>query len=281
MTGRAGPAERPAQPDPIPGILTQAVVIPHLETHEGWLIQAVDTAWLEIVKLLVKALVWCAGGERYDIDAGELAERVGCDVERLAALVGHLARAGFVQPDPASPDRLRGRILRPWDGRTLTSCRTSAADAERARWRQYRAIWRFVEENGCRRQAILRHFGDPTPPAPEGACCDVCDPGLLADIAPPPAANGHAVAHPRGADLDTAILDVVSSARPAVGRTRAVEILRGGRSQVIVRHSYDGLPAYGTFAHLGRDDVLARVDALLDGGKLHSTGGRFPKLARA
>jgi len=66
-----------------------------------------------------------------------------------------------------------------------------------------------------------------------------------------------------------------------VGRTRAVEILRGGRSQVIVRHSYDGLPAYGAFAHLGRDDVLGRVDALLNGGALRSTGGRFPKLARA
>ena len=112
-------------------------------------------------------------------------------------------------------------------------------------------------------------------------CCDVCDPGLVGDIAPPPAANGDPTAHPRGAELDTAILDVVSSARPAVGRTRAVEILRGGRSQVIVRHSYDGLPAYGAFAHLGRDDVLARVDALLDGGALRSTGGRFPKLARA
>src|SRR5437588_801101 len=171
---------------------------------------------------LAQALMWCAGGERYDVDAGELAERVGCDVERLAALVGHLARAGFVQPDPSTPDRLRGRILTPWDGRTLTSCRTSAADAERARWRQYRAIWRFVEENGCRRQAILRHFGDATAPAPEGACCDVCDPGLVGEIAPPAiaAANGDAIAHPQGADLDTAIVDVVSSARPAVGRTR-------------------------------------------------------------
>jgi ATP-dependent DNA helicase RecQ len=228
---------------------------------------------------LAQALMWCAGGERYDVDAGELAERVGCEVERLAALVGHLARAGFLQPDPSSPDRLRGRILTPWDGRTLTACRTSAADAERARWRRYRAIWRFVEDDGCRRQAILSHFGDATPPAPEAACCDVCDPGLVGEVALPaaPQANGG----PGAGDLDGAILDLVSSARPAVGRTRAVEILRGGRSQVIVRHSYDGLPGYGTFAHLGRDDVLARVDALLEGGALRSTGGRFPKLARA
>jgi ATP-dependent DNA helicase RecQ len=237
---------------------------------------------------LAEALAWCAGGERYDVEASELADRVGCDAERLPALLGHLARAGFLQPDPSGPDRLRGRLLERFDGRALSACRTSAADAERARWRQYRAIWRFVEEGGCRREAILRHFGDAATPAPEVPCCDVCDPEALGALATAAggaamaaAGNGAANGGNGGGDLDAAILDVVSAARPAVGRTRAVEILRGGRSQVIVRNSYDGLAAYGAFAHLGRDDVLGRVDALLAGGRLRSTGGRFPKLAAA
>jgi len=78
--------------------------------------------------------------------------------------------------------------------------------------------------------------------------------------------------------LDDAILDVVASARPEVGRTRAVEILRGGRSKVIAKHSYDGLPHYGTFGHLAGPAVLERVDALVEAGTLRSTGGRFPKL---
>jgi hypothetical protein len=30
-----------------------------------------------------------------------------------------------------------------------------------------------------------------------------------------------------------------------------------------------------------RDEVLGRVDELLDAGRLRSTGGRFPKLAAA
>ena len=59
-------------------------------------------------------------------------------------------------------------------------------------------------------------------------------------------------------DLDSAILDVVSTARPPVGRTRAVEILRGGRSKVVVQYAYDGLPDYGAFAHL-RSDGRARA----------------------
>ena len=78
--------------------------------------------------------------------------------------------------------------------------------------------------------------------------------------------------------LDEAILDVVASAQPEVGRTRAVEILRGGRSKVVEKYSYDGLPHYGAWSHLAADTVLARVDALLVAGTLRSTGGRFPKL---
>ena len=80
------------------------------------------------------------------------------------------------------------------------------------------------------------------------------------------------------ADLDEAILETVAAAQPEVGRTRAVEILRGGRSKVVAKYSYDGLPHYGAYGHLRADAVLARVDALLDAGTLRSTGGRFPKL---
>jgi ATP-dependent DNA helicase RecQ len=83
---------------------------------------------------------------------------------------------------------------------------------------------------------------------------------------------------PPPGDLDAAIVDVVTGAEPSVGRTRTVEILRGGRSQVVRKNAYDGLPSYGTFAHLRADEVLARVDELLDEGRLVSTGGAYPKL---
>ncbi len=69
------------------------------------------------------------------------------------------------------------------------------------------------------------------------------------------------------------------SARPSVGRTRAVEILRGGRSKVVVANRYDELELYGSFADLTGEQALAAVDALIDRGVLRSTGGRFPKLA--
>ncbi len=82
-------------------------------------------------------------------------------------------------------------------------------------------------------------------------------------------------------DLEEAILQIVGSAQPEVGRTRCVEILRGGRSKVIEKYSYDGLPSYGAYRDLRAEDVLAKVDELLTAGRVRSTGGRYPKLTLA
>jgi ATP-dependent DNA helicase RecQ len=228
-----------------------------------------------------------AAAPRFDVGLSELCAVGDCDDEVVRAIVGHLARAGVVQPSPSPPDRVMGRVTGVWDGRAIALCRSAAQEGTRARWRQYRAVWAWVEGKACRREGILRHFGDPSRSAPAAQCCDVCDP----ELAPPPPApsRGNAPRRPaqlaqRPADagelgaLDEAILDVVSSAQPGVGRTRAVEILRGGRSKVVVKYAYDGLEAYGTWSHLRADAVLARVDALLQAGTLVSTGGKFPKL---
>ena len=161
------------------------------------------------------------------------------------------------------------------------------AEAKRHRWRQYREVWGFVEGERCRRETILRHFGDRRAQAARGRCCDVCDgPLALASVATRPGllARGGgpvtAAAEPPGA-VEDAVLALVAAASPAVGRTRAVEILRGGRSKVVVKYGYDSLPGYGAYAAWRAEDVLARVDALIAAGRLRSTGGRFPKLALA
>jgi ATP-dependent DNA helicase RecQ len=264
---------------------------------------------------------------RYDLALSELSGltaerdrrgRRGGDDETVRAIIGHLARAGAIAPEPSPPDRAAGRMLTGWDRRVAALCLSSAREAERARWRQYRAIWEYVERTQCRRAALLTHFGDRSSPAPTVDCCDVCAPGVAGAAGRMPVARAGRSAAPfapapnrgkkptpatafsptfgggqasrdggggesggGGGELDRAIVEVVAAARPPVGRTRAVEILRGGRSKVIAEHSYDGLPVYGAFSHLRSADVLGRVDQLLAAGTLRSTGGRFPKLRAA
>src|SRR3954453_10188402 len=119
-----------------------------------------------------------AGAEgRFDVAVSYLDE----EAERVRAIVGHLARSGVIQPAPSPMDRIRGRVAGPYDGRARALARSSAAEGQRARWRQYRSVWAFVEEAGCRRATILTHFGDRAAPAPMPGvpCCDVCDPALV------------------------------------------------------------------------------------------------------
>jgi ATP-dependent DNA helicase RecQ len=224
----------------------------------------------ELIERVAERLAFSAMDGRYDVPLADLA--VDSDEsERVRAVVGHLVSGGMVQPAPAPVDRLRGRLLKPLDRAACAAARTSAGEGARVRWRQYRSIWAFVEGDGCRREAVLRHFGDAAAPAAAGPCCDVCD----ASLAPASVAAADAEG------LDDAIVEVVRAARPGVGRTRVVEILRGGRSKVLLRNSWDGLPGYGTFDYLTSKEVLDRVDELLAEGTLHSTGGAYPMLRAA
>ena len=220
---------------------------------------------------LADRIIAAADGEqRYSLDAFQLARDLRGDGERLRALVGHLTRAGVIAPSPSAPDRIAGRVTGRFDGRAAALCRTSIEDGASARWRQYREIWAYVEETTCRRTAILRHFGDGSPAGGGGGCCDVCDPSLELTAPPPdPVEIG---------DLDDAILQVATGARPAVGRTTCAEILHGSRSKKIQRNSYDGLPAYGVSSHMRRADILARVDTLIEEGRLETTDGPYPVL---
>jgi len=219
---------------------------------------------------------------RYDLRLRELAAVAGGEDDRARAVVGHLVEAGVLRPSPAPADRASGTLAGAIDGHALARCRAAAKAAESIRWHQYRSVWAFVEGDRCRRETILRHFGDRSErfTDPGVPCCDVCDPSIVPARVGGRRGAGRSTPAAAG-DLDAAILELVGAARPAVGRTRAVEILRGGRSKALLRHSYDGLPAYGSFAHLSGAEVLGRVDALLGAGTIRSSGGRYPTLATA
>jgi ATP-dependent DNA helicase RecQ len=229
----------------------------------------------DLIERVAERLAFSAMDGRYDVGLPELAADSD-ESDRVRAVVGHLVSGGVVQPAPAPMDRLRGRLLKPLDRAARAAARTSAGEGSRVRWRQYRSIWAFVEGGDCRRAAVLRHFGDAAAPAPTGPCCDVCDPALAPVRAVAAASGG-----PAPENLDEAIVDVVRAARPGVGRTRVVEILRGGRSKALLRNSWDGLPGYGAFDHLTSREVLTRVDELLAEGTLSSTGGAYPMLRAA
>ncbi|MGX6447994.1 RecQ family ATP-dependent DNA helicase, partial [Patulibacter sp. S7RM1-6] len=129
-------------------------------------------------------IVGAAADGRFDVAVGELGGGPG-DAESVRAVFGHLTQAGMVQPAPGPPDRVRGRLLGPYDDRVRSEVQALAQEAQGKRWAQYRALWRFVESDACRRAAVLEHFGDRAVPQPTVPCCDACVPLLLPDLEGP------------------------------------------------------------------------------------------------
>ena len=124
----------------------------------------------ELIERVAERLALSAMDGRYDVPLARARGRQRRGRARARGRRPPRARAGVVQPAPAPVDRLRGRVLKPLDRARAGGGRTSAGEGSRVRWRQYRSIWAFVEGGGCRREAILRHFGDRAPrPAPSAA----------------------------------------------------------------------------------------------------------------
>jgi RecQ family ATP-dependent DNA helicase len=93
------------------------------------------------------------------------------DEERVRLAVGE--RSGALHVDPAPGGRLQV-IPGPETGHgpVRAACRV----AEDRGWVAYRAVESFSFSTTCRRRQLLEHFGDHSPGAPTGRCCDICDP---------------------------------------------------------------------------------------------------------
>jgi ATP-dependent DNA helicase RecQ len=106
------------------------------------------------------------GGGAVELDAGD-------DRDRIALAVAE--RAGALTLSPGAGGRIRVELASGEldHARAAQLCR----DATERRWQSYRSIERYATgAERCRRRQLLDHFGDPTPGAPEGRCCDVHDP---------------------------------------------------------------------------------------------------------
>lgn len=93
------------------------------------------------------------------------------DRQRIAVSIAE--RAGGLTLAPAGGGRLAIRLADRPDRRAVAAlCR----EAVGRRWDAYQALRAFTDSQVCRRRQLLDHFGDDEPMAPQGRCCDVCDP---------------------------------------------------------------------------------------------------------
>jgi ATP-dependent DNA helicase RecQ len=118
------------------------------------------------IRTLVDRLAAAATGGAVELDGPS-------DPDRIA--LGVAERAGALRLGPGAEGRVRVELsVRGLDlGAAARLCR----EATNRRWESYRSIERYASTSDvCRRRQMLDHFGDASPTAPAGRCCDVCDP---------------------------------------------------------------------------------------------------------
>ncbi len=166
------------------------------------------------------------------------------DRDRIALAVAE--RAGTVVLAPAPGGRLAATITGRLDA---YAARAVCREATNRRWTAYQSLKRFADSRDvCRRRQLLDHFGDDTPTAPDGRCCDVCSPIDWIDLdairaAPRARSSGAAPKAPTGPPVDVAEFD-------------ALKRWRYERAE--------GKPAYTVAANATLEEVLRQRPASAD-----------------
>jgi ATP-dependent DNA helicase RecQ len=217
-------------------------------------------------------------------DAGGVFRVAERDVpaEEPRAAVAALERAGALELFPAPMGTFAGRIADAKLSRVhLAAALVAGKRVERQRWDRLKAIDGYATSDRCRRETLLRYFGDePARPLPD-PCCDRCGWTPIAGEDLSPAAMPAARTRPGlAADAEAAILQAVDETAGAVGRTRLSQILRGSSGRALRAAGHDALGSYGALAGTTDSDVLDRIDRMIAAGTLEKTEGFYPLVRR-
>jgi ATP-dependent DNA helicase RecQ len=183
--------------------------------------------------------------------------------DRDRVCLGIAERAGLCRLEPGRGGRLSVTLI---DSGSLERVSSICRDARDRAWRGYKAVEAFAASSGeCRRRTLLDHFGDSRPGAPEGRCCDVCDPDTIG-LPDPTSLTPARRVRPGGRGGETAEAIVV----PATDRP-LLEALRHWRTGAA-----EGKPAY-TVAHNRTLELIAtmRPESLQALGQIKGVGPAF------
>jgi ATP-dependent DNA helicase RecQ len=123
-------------------------------------------------------------------------------------------------------------------------------DRKRREHKRLDSLIAYCEAPECRRQMLLRYFGDTTE-----ACgnCDICrDPVETLD----------------GTDAARAVLSAVDDTGQRFGAAHIVGVLRGMKSEKIISFRHDSLPAYGVGAERSQREWQGIIRQMVASGML-------------
>jgi ATP-dependent DNA helicase RecQ len=209
-----------------------------------------------------------AGDEPAQVSLERWARELSLAEESLRRGLAQLHEEGLVRYVPP----FRGRAIRLPD--EPVSLEKSPIDFEALKRRRQRdeerleEVIRFARSRSCRRDSILRYFGEPLPPDGCGRC-DVCRGKTSGSEAP------------RELDADESmvirkVLSGVARAKGRCGRGRVIGMLRGSRSQDVSDAGFTSLSTYGILRNQSRETLHQIFDLLEGDGCIEQVGDKYP-----
>ena len=119
----------------------------------------------------------------------------------------------------------------------------------------------YCESDDCRRQTLLRYFGEPW----ESPKCDACDNCVQAPVESRDAT-----------EISQKILSAVLRTGEAFGAAYVIDVLRGSRKERIVENHHDDLPVHGIGRDVSVDSLRECFRLLQKKGYLEKTEGDYP-----
>ncbi len=201
------------------------------------------------------------------------AAQLGLSIESLRQGLAHLSRDGLVRYTPP----FRGRAIRlPETRQALAEIGVDFAALHARRLRDEQRLQQMLSlarARECRRNRILRHFGEEIP----SATCGTCDQCL--------AHEGSVTRHVTPRELTAnetvivrKILAGVARAKGRCGRGRIVQMLVGSSAQPVTELGFQHLSTWGILRGMPRTTIRELMDKLEEEGCLRQVGDRFPIL---
>lgn len=209
-------------------------------------------------------------GKQVWVSIEEISRLTGMHPNKIRVGLSALERAGALEH--LGDEGLRMLFRRnEWQPAAIRTAVAQSRQHAQNRLRELDSIVEYAQTDTCRRQVILRHFGDRDEAKVE-PCCDTCNsqqvevqPGVIDEMTP-------------GQRAALIILDTIRRSKTKIGRSKLVKILRGSRAKDLSAYHHDRHIYYGRLAAVMRKDLEALVEQMVDLGYIKVTGGEYPVL---
>lgn len=138
--------------------------------------------------------------------------------------------------------------------------------------KQLQSMIHYAESDQCRRNIILRYFGDKSYVAVD-VCCDNCIGRKAIQKSRPAVETTSDLLDP-----SLLILETIQQIKNGVGIVKIAQVLAGSKSKEIANSNLDKLSQYGKLSGITIGSIRAMVEQLIKEQFVNVTGGEYPVL---